>query len=70
MKVGSLNEKYLFLGSFLQPDKFKRLLEEKVRRKIQTNIQFVDNLPVGANGKYKIVEQRLPVSWIRNGSYM
>lgn len=43
-------------------ERIKRLLEGKVSGKIRIDVQLVDNLPVGANGKYKIVEQRLPIS--------
>ena len=41
--------------------RIKRLLEEKVSGKIQFDIQVIDNLPVGANGKYKVIEQHLPI---------
>ena len=41
--------------------RIKGLLEEKVSGKIRFDLQLVDDLPVGANGKYKIVDQRLPI---------
>ena len=42
-------------------ERIKRLLEEKVSGKIRFDIQLVDDLPIGTNGKYRIVEQHLPI---------
>ncbi len=39
-----------------------KLFEEKVAGKIRFDIQVVNDLPVGTNGKYRIIEQRLPIS--------
>lgn len=44
-------------------ERIKRLLEEKVSGKIQFDIQLVGDLPIGSNGKYRIVEQRMSVSF-------
>lgn len=43
-------------------ERIKRLLEEKVNGKIFFDIQLVDNLPVDANGKYRMVDQRLLIN--------
>ena len=46
-------------------EQIKRLLEDKVNHTIRFNIKQKGNLEVMKNGKYKIIEQKIPLTFGR-----